>query len=280
MRHYTIWRFDASTGRYRLSLWGEHRSLVAARVSVPGQNRTSQYEAELPAIQLEWRSSMSAPDSEQRTSDAMRGVGPRISRLPNWAFILLLSVAVRTVLPAVWASTHPDFYRLGGEIGKVALSLLRTGQFAAGASGFCPPASPPAPFWPAFPGPGATTRPSTGSSSSAAISASNSASPITRAPMPISRLPMRARDAAPPQREPGAPRSWPGREHSSEKRSRCISMGKIWLPLGWQQILRSSRRWNSTPLPDAEAARSSQSGSPMQTGGTASRGPAPRKAMT
>jgi 4-amino-4-deoxy-L-arabinose transferase-like glycosyltransferase len=73
---------------------------------------------------------MSATDSEHCTSDAIRRTGPRISGLPAWAFILLLSVAIRAVLLAVWVSNHPDFYRLGGEVGKVALSLMRTGQFA------------------------------------------------------------------------------------------------------------------------------------------------------
>ena len=45
-------------------------------------------------------------------------------------FIFLLSFVVRTALLAVWVSNHPDFYRLGGEIGRVALSLIRSGQFA------------------------------------------------------------------------------------------------------------------------------------------------------
>ncbi len=45
-------------------------------------------------------------------------------------FIFLLSCAVRAALLAVWVSNHADFYRLGGEIGRVALSLMRTGQFA------------------------------------------------------------------------------------------------------------------------------------------------------
>src|SRR5512147_2048895 len=73
---------------------------------------------------------MSATDSEHCTSDAIRRIGPRISGLPAWAFIFLLSFAVRAALLAVWVSNHPDFYRLGGEIGRVALSLMRTGQFA------------------------------------------------------------------------------------------------------------------------------------------------------
>ena len=48
----------------------------------------------------------------------------------TFVFIFLLGFAVRAALLAVWVSNHADFYRLGGEIGKVALSLLRTGQFA------------------------------------------------------------------------------------------------------------------------------------------------------
>lgn len=56
--------------------------------------------------------------------------GPRMFGLPAWAFIFLLSFAVRTVLLTAWVSNHEDFYRLGGEIGRVALSLSRTGDFA------------------------------------------------------------------------------------------------------------------------------------------------------
>jgi hypothetical protein len=66
----------------------------------------------------------------KRASPAQAGSG--IFGAPVRAFVLifLLSFAVRTVLLAVWVSNHEDFYRLGGEIRRVAMSLLRTGQFA------------------------------------------------------------------------------------------------------------------------------------------------------
>ncbi|MEN6532919.1 MAG: hypothetical protein ABFD60_07475 [Bryobacteraceae bacterium] len=73
---------------------------------------------------------MSATDSEYGASDAIPGTGSRIFGLPVWLFIFLLSFAIRAVLLAIWVSNHQDFYRLGGEIGRVALSLLRNGQFA------------------------------------------------------------------------------------------------------------------------------------------------------
>ncbi len=73
---------------------------------------------------------MSAAGSEHCASEAASRTGPRIFGLPAWAFIFLLSFAIRAVLLAVWVGNHEDFYRLGGEIGRVALSLLRTGQFA------------------------------------------------------------------------------------------------------------------------------------------------------
>ena len=48
----------------------------------------------------------------------------------TFLLIFLLSFAVRAVLLGVWVSNHPDFYRIGGEIGRVALSLMRGGGFA------------------------------------------------------------------------------------------------------------------------------------------------------
>jgi len=53
-----------------------------------------------------------------------------IRGLPAWALIFMVSFAVRMLLLAVWAGNHADFHRLGGEIGRVAESLLRAGQFA------------------------------------------------------------------------------------------------------------------------------------------------------
>lgn len=75
---------------------------------------------------------MGATSPERSASRAISGAAGRIFRSPAWAFVLifLLSFAVRAALLAVWVSNHADFYRLGGEIGRVALSLMRTGQFA------------------------------------------------------------------------------------------------------------------------------------------------------
>ncbi len=71
-----------------------------------------------------------AADSTTYASRATAGVGSKILGLPVWAFLFLLSFAVRAVLLAIWASNHPDFFSLGGEIGRVTSSLLRTGRFA------------------------------------------------------------------------------------------------------------------------------------------------------
>ncbi len=75
---------------------------------------------------------MGATSPEESASRATPGARGRIFGSPvrTFIFIFLLSFAVRGALLAVWVSNHADFYRLGGEIGRVALSLLRTGQFA------------------------------------------------------------------------------------------------------------------------------------------------------
>jgi hypothetical protein len=75
---------------------------------------------------------MGAASPGQSTADAIPGAALRTFRSPAGAFalIFLLSFAVRAALLAVWVSNREDFYRLGGEIGKVALSLLCSGQFA------------------------------------------------------------------------------------------------------------------------------------------------------
>ena len=75
---------------------------------------------------------MGATSGEQGASFVTPGAAARIFGSPVRTFILifLLSAAVRAALLAVWVSNHADFYRLGGEIGRVTLSLLRTGQFA------------------------------------------------------------------------------------------------------------------------------------------------------
>jgi len=75
---------------------------------------------------------MAATSPEQNVSGANPGERGRIfnSPLRTFIFIFLLSFMVRAALLAVWVSNHADFYRLGGEIGRVSLSLMRTGQFA------------------------------------------------------------------------------------------------------------------------------------------------------
>jgi len=75
---------------------------------------------------------MGATSPQHSASRAIPGAAVSTFRSPAGAFalIFLLSFAVRAALLAAWVSNHEDFYRLGGEIGKVALSLMRTGQFA------------------------------------------------------------------------------------------------------------------------------------------------------
>lgn len=75
---------------------------------------------------------MGGTSPQRSASRETSGVWSAIFGSPvrTFAFIFLLSFAIRTALLVVWANNHADFYRLGGEIGKVALSLLRTGQFA------------------------------------------------------------------------------------------------------------------------------------------------------
>lgn len=73
---------------------------------------------------------MSAADSGRGASNSMPGSGNKIFGLPVWSFIFLLAFTIRLVLLALWVSNHQDFYRLGGEIGRVALSLSSNGQFA------------------------------------------------------------------------------------------------------------------------------------------------------
>ncbi len=75
---------------------------------------------------------MGIASPENRASQAMPEAAGGIFRSHAAASVLifLISFAVRGILLAVWVSNHQDFYRLGGEIGRVALSLLRAGQFA------------------------------------------------------------------------------------------------------------------------------------------------------
>jgi len=95
---------------------------------------------------------MGAANPEHNASAAMPGAASRILRSPAWVFVLLvlLSFGVRAALLSSWANTHENFYRLGGETGRVALSLLRTGQFA---DPYMIPTGPTAhtlPLWPAL----------------------------------------------------------------------------------------------------------------------------------
>jgi len=67
-----------------------------------------------------------------------------------FVLIFLLSFAVRAALLASWVNTHENFYRLGGETGRVSLSLLRTGQFADPYMSPTGPTAHPTPLWPAL----------------------------------------------------------------------------------------------------------------------------------
>jgi len=76
---------------------------------------------------------MAATSSEQVGLRAMAAVAGRTLRSPVWAFalIFLLAFAVRAALLASWAESRKNFYSLGTGIeDRVALSLVRTGQFA------------------------------------------------------------------------------------------------------------------------------------------------------
>ena len=75
---------------------------------------------------------MEVAGSEHDASRETPGAALWLFRTPamTFVFIFLLAFAVRAALLAVWVSNHADFHRLGGEIGRVALSLMRTGQFA------------------------------------------------------------------------------------------------------------------------------------------------------
>ncbi len=89
---------------------------------------------------------------EHSAARAIPGAAGRIFRSPARAFvfIFLLAFAVRVTLLVSWANTHENFYRLGGEMGRVALSLLRTGQFADPYMIPTGPTAHPTPLWPAL----------------------------------------------------------------------------------------------------------------------------------
>lgn len=75
---------------------------------------------------------MGASSPEQSASGAIAGAASRMFHSPACVFVLifLLAFAIRAARLASFADTQENFYRLGGETGRVALSLLRTGQFA------------------------------------------------------------------------------------------------------------------------------------------------------
>lgn len=62
--------------------------------------------------------------------------------------IFLLSFAIRAVLLLLWVNSYENFYRLTGETGKVALSLLRDGEFGDPYMIPTGPTAHPAPVWP------------------------------------------------------------------------------------------------------------------------------------
>ncbi len=80
-----------------------------------------------------------------------RSVHGIVRRLPvSFALIFLLSFGIRTALLAAWAANHEDFYRLGGEWGRVALSLAHSGRFADPYMIPTGPTAHPVPFWSAL----------------------------------------------------------------------------------------------------------------------------------
>lgn len=89
---------------------------------------------------------------EHCTSDARSEACSGIFGSPVRVFVLifLLCFAVRAVLLVLWVNSHENFFRLSGEVGRVALSLLRTGEFA---DPYMIPTGPTAhttPLWPAL----------------------------------------------------------------------------------------------------------------------------------
>ncbi len=95
---------------------------------------------------------MEALSSEERASHAMPGAGGGFFRSPAREFVIIffISFAVRAALLAAWVNGHQDFYRLGGEIGRVASSLVHTGKFADPYIIPTGPTAHPPPCWPAL----------------------------------------------------------------------------------------------------------------------------------
>jgi hypothetical protein len=95
---------------------------------------------------------MGAARPEQLGSRETRGAAGRFLRSAAGAFVLifLLSFVVRAALLVSLANSHDDFYQLRGETGRVALSLLRSGQFADPYKIPTGPTAHPTPLWPAI----------------------------------------------------------------------------------------------------------------------------------
>jgi 4-amino-4-deoxy-L-arabinose transferase-like glycosyltransferase len=71
---------------------------------------------------------------------------------PVWAFIIifLVSFGIRVALFAFLVSKDQNFYRPGGEMGRVAMSLLHAGEFANPYMIPTGPTAHPTPLWPAL----------------------------------------------------------------------------------------------------------------------------------
>lgn len=67
-----------------------------------------------------------------------------------FALVFLLAFALRAALFLLWAENHLEFYALGGETGRVALSLIRSGRFADPYMIPTGPTAHPTPLWPAM----------------------------------------------------------------------------------------------------------------------------------
>ena len=95
---------------------------------------------------------MAPPGPEHGVSPSVPGAVGWIFRSParTFGFLFLLAFAIRAALFASWVNGRPNFWRPGGEQGKVAVSLLRSGQFADPYMIPTGPTAHPTPLWPAL----------------------------------------------------------------------------------------------------------------------------------
>ncbi len=95
---------------------------------------------------------MGATSSHAQASRAIGEAGGRVFGLPGRTSILIFFIAfgIRAIQFAFLASTQENFYRPGGEMGRVALSLLDTGDFANPYMIPTGPTAHPTPLWPAL----------------------------------------------------------------------------------------------------------------------------------